>query len=296
MKKYETKTTKRKPFGFAFSGVISGLAFIVVMISTAIIANGQGGGDTKEKTGTVRKNSIGMELVYISPGQSFVMGSAASETNRDADEGPTRKVTVARGFWIGKYEVTQQEYKKVMDATPSGFRDCPRCPVETVSLEDAKEFANRLNSRNDGFKYRLPTEAEWELAARAGTKTATAFGDSLSAADANFDTRHTYNGGSGGEYLVRTAEVGNYKPNAWGIYDMHGNVWEWVEDFYVKQGYEGIPADGTANVSKGDQYKRVRRGGGWDSWGKALRSANRTWKNPRDSMNNGGFRIVAEKK
>jgi formylglycine-generating enzyme required for sulfatase activity len=257
-------------------------------------------GGTNE-IGTVKKNSIGMELVYI-PAGKFMMGSPETESDRDKDEGPYREITIGKEFWMGKYEVTQAEYEKVMGVNPSGFRDCPRCPVETVSWDDAQEFIKKLNAKNDGFVYRLPTEAEWEYAARAGTKTALVYGDSLSPNQANFDSRHPYGGAGTGCYLVKTENVGSYQPNAWGLYDMHGNVWEWVEDVYdyetrdgkyQPRGYHGLPTDGSAHTEGADEGKRVLRGGGWNSWGKALRSANRTWKNRRDPNKNGGFRIVA---
>ena len=242
---------------------------------------------------TVATNSIGMELVLI-PAGSFEMGSPKSEKLRDADEGPLRRITIKKEFWVGKFEVTQAEYQKVMGVNPSGFRDCGRCPVENVSWADAQKFIRKLNSMNDGFTYRLPSEAEWEYAARAGSSGPFSVGNSMSPAQANFDSRYPYEAQKG-KYHVKTLPVGSYTPNAFGLYDMHGNVWEWVEDIYVRAGYSGMPSDGSANTSNGDENKRVRRGGGWDSWGKALRSANRGWKNPRDRNKNGGFRVAASK-
>lgn len=254
--------------------------------------------------GKVKKNSIGMELVEI-PAGTFMMGSPETEAERDADEGPQRKVTIGYSFLMGKYEVTQKQWETLMDTKPSNFRDCPECPVENVSWDDAKEFIAKLNAKNDGYVYRLPSEAEWEYAARAGTKTAFAFGDTLSFEQANFDSRHPYGGAETGKYHVKTLAVGSYKANAFGLYDMHGSVWEWVEDIYEierrdgkiqPRGYRDLPTDGSAHTSSGDENKRVRRGGSWKSWGKALRSANRTWKNARDRNLDGGFRIVATPK
>jgi formylglycine-generating enzyme required for sulfatase activity len=282
------KTAESIVANIHFDSVSSFLSIVVFMAClNAPTVNG------RDKIGDVRKNSIGMELTFIPSGKDFSIGSPVGEKLRDKDEGPLKKVTIGKDFWMGKYEVTQAEYEKVMGTKPSGFRDCPRCPVETVSWEDAKGFIQKLNEKNDGFVYRLPSEAEWEYAARAGTKTAFSFGNSLSPSQANFDSRYPYGGAAKGQFIVKTEPVGSYKPNAWGLHDMHGNVWEWVEDIYVKAGYQGLATDGSANVATGDQYKRVRRGGGWDSWGKALRSANRGWKNPRDRNKNGGFRVAA---
>ncbi|MEZ5347317.1 MAG: formylglycine-generating enzyme family protein [Pyrinomonadaceae bacterium] len=242
--------------------------------------------------GKVKKNSIGMEFVEIPSGGSFTIGSPETEEWRDADEGPQKKITISRQLLMGKYEVTQKEWETVMRTSPSNFRDCPRCPVENVSWEDAQEFIAKLNAKNDGFSYRLPTEAEWEYAARAGTKTVFAFGDSMSFAEANFDSRYPYGGASKGKYHVKTLEVGSYKANAWGLFDMHGNVGEWVEDKYTKSGYQDLPADGSANPA-GDEYSRVYRGGSWKSNSRYLRSANRSWKNERDRSLEIGFRVVA---
>jgi formylglycine-generating enzyme required for sulfatase activity len=269
---------------------------LLILLLGSLTANGQENGQLTKEVGKVYRNSISMELTYIPGAKPYMMGSAAGEALRDKDEGPQRKVTIGKEFWMGKYEVTQAEYEKVMGTNPSLFRDCARCPVEAVSWEDAREFLKKLNAVSERFVYRLPTEAEWEYAARAGSGSAFSSGDSLSANQANFDSRYPYGEGSKGEYKVRPVDVGSFKPNAWSLYDMHGNVWEWVEDFYVKKGYDGLPVDGSANISIGDQYKRVRRGGGWASWGKALRSANRGWKNPRDRSKDGGFRVVATPK
>jgi formylglycine-generating enzyme required for sulfatase activity len=239
--------------------------------------------------GAVRTNSIGMELVYIPAGE-FMMGSNAYDSEK-----PIRRVTIAEGFWMGKYEVTQGQWRSVMGNNPSHFSNCGAdCPVEQVSWNDTKEFISRLNARNDGFVYSLPTEAQWEYAARAGTTTAFAFGDSLSSTQANFDGNYPYGNAPKGPYLERTTKVGSYKPNAWGLYDMHGNVWEWVEDIYKSDGYGGLPTDGSANVTRGDSSFRVLRGGSWFNLGDDARSAYRGGSSPtgRD-LNDLGFRVVA---
>jgi len=239
----------------------------------------------------VRRNGLGMEFSWI-PSGSFIMRHPGSWEL--TGEGPQRLVTFRQGFWMGRYEVTQGQYEVVMGTNPSNFKTCGKdCPVETVSWNDAKEFIQRLNARNDGFVYSLPSEAEWEYAARAGTTTATAFGDSLSSTQANFDGNYPNGNAPKGPYLERTTKVGSYRPNAWGLYDMHGNVWEWVEDIYNKEGYSGLPTDGSANTTRGDSSVRVLRGGSWHGGGYLARSASRSWSDPTDRLSHLGFRVVA---
>jgi formylglycine-generating enzyme required for sulfatase activity len=236
------------------------------------------------KPGDVRKNIIGMELVWIPPG-SFMMGSESGE----ADEKPVHRVTISQGFWMGKYEVTQSQYESVMGTNPSNFKGCAECPVEQVSWDDAKAFVSKLNAKNDGLTYRLPSEAEWEYAARAGTTTAFAFGDSLSADQANFDGNYPYGGAAKGKYLEKTTPAGSYRSNAFGLYDMHGNVWEWCEDWYGT--YLSGAMTGPTGAESG-QY-RVLRGGSWFSVAFNSRSADRIWFSPSTRSYGFGFRVTA---
>jgi formylglycine-generating enzyme required for sulfatase activity len=239
------------------------------------------------------KNSIGMEFVRIPRGE-FVMGS---EKGSD-DEKPPHNVTINYEFYMGKYEVTIGEWRKVMGDIPADlkgndlkFRESEYQPVVGVSWDDAKEFIKKLNAKNDGYTYRLPSEAEWEYAARAGTKTEFAFGDSLSSNQANFDGNYPFGNGAKGKYLEKTVEVGSYQPNAWGLYDMHGNVWEWVEDVYLSSyNFRALPKDGSAYQGEGSS--RVVRGGGWVSGGWILRSAYRSNDSPSSRGDNLGFRLV----
>ena len=242
------------------------------------------------KVGDVIKNSLGMQFSWI-PAGNFLMGSPSSLV-----EGPQRIVTLRQGFWMGRYEVTQGQYEAVMGTNPSAFyKTCGKdCPVEGVSWNDAKEFISRLNERNDGFVYSLPSEAEWEYAARAGTTTAFAFGDSLSSTQANFDGNYPYGNAPKGPYLWRTTKVGSYKPNAWGLYDMHGNVWEWVED--MGGSYTGLPTDGSANTTLGNSNSRVMRGGSWSHSGSAATSSFRDARVPTYRHAARGFRVVARGK
>jgi len=236
---------------------------------------------TPPKPGAVVKNQMGIEMVYIPPGE-FMMGSE----NGNKDERPVHRVTISQAFYVGRYEVTQAQWQSVMGDNPSGYKNCGgNCPVEKVSWKDAQNFINKLNEGNDGFRYRLPTEAEWEYACRAGT-TGDYAGD--------LDSVAWYDKNSGG----KTHPVGTRQPNGFGLYDMHGNVWEWCEDWYHKT-YEGAPMDGSAWLSGGEQKYRVLRGGevgGWGGRATNLRSATRIWGTPvyrASFFDFGGFRVVA---
>ena len=183
------------------------------------------------------------------PAGEFRMGSAGGND----DERPVHAVRISRPYALSKYEVTQAEWEAVMGSNPSGFAECgPSCPVEQVSWDNAQEFIGRLNARAGGVRYRLPTEAEWEYAARAGTS-----GDRYG----NLDAIAWYDGNSGG----RTHPVGQKAPNAWGLHDMHGNVGEWVEDCW-HDSYVGAPANGMAWTAGGDCRGRVLRGGSWTTY------------------------------
>lgn len=258
------------------------------------------------KPGTIRKNSIGMELVWIPPGE-FMMGSTEEDINvvffqallsNDAakrqwyeKETPRHKVTIREGFWMGKYEVTQEQWVAVMGANPSSFASGgDNCPVERVSWDDIQVFLTKLNIKNDGLEYRLPSEAQWEYAARAGTTTTYAFGDTLDSSQANFNS-------GGNPYNNRTKLVGSYKPNGWGLYDMHGNVFEWCEDI-LSVNYLQLPTDGSANRSVGDSNNRVVRGGAWDYIPGNLncRSSYRGGLPSSGRYTNCGFRIAARLK
>jgi len=222
------------------------------------------------ETGTSRKDFYGIDLVYIPPGQ-FTMGS-----NKFPDEKPIRKVTIKDGFWIGKFEVTQEQYQKVMGTNPSYFKDCPRCPVQNVSWMDATAFVKKLNAANNGFQYSLPSEAQWEYAAR---------GDATAA----LDQTTWYKDNSGG----KTHPVGEKKPNLFGLYDMSGNVWEWVQDIYNGNGYFGLPTDGSPNLKIGISTLRVARGGGFGSLGRDTSSDRRHMMRSAERDANFGFRVAA---
>lgn len=263
--------------------------------------------NTTATRGAVRKTSIGMELVYISPGE-FMMGSSDAEIDEAlfeakkssdkaergwfANETPKHKVSIKDGFWMGKFEVTQADWQAVMGDNPSKFPECGgNCPVENVSWDDIQVFLKRLNAKDTQFEYRLPTEAEWEYAARGGTTTAFSFGDSLNSSQANFDGNYPY-ASTKGTYINKTVKVGSYQPNNFGLYDMHGNVWEWVQDIY-NSSYQNLPTDGSQNMSVGDSNLHVLRGGAWFFEGNNCRSAYRS-RFPRAHRGiSFGFRVAA---
>jgi formylglycine-generating enzyme required for sulfatase activity len=191
-------------------------------------------------------NSLGMPFVLIPAGE-FLMGSA----DGDDDELPVHTVRISQPFYLGQYAVTQGQWQAVMESNPSRFTGDPNRPVETVSWEDVQDFIRRLHAREGGATYRLPTEAEWEYAARAGSTTAYSFGDD----PRQLSEYAWYHENAGGQ----THPVGQLKPNAWGLYDMHGNVWEWVQDWYGS--YTAGAAVDPAGPSSGS--RRVIRGGGW---------------------------------
>jgi uncharacterized protein (TIGR02996 family) len=244
-----------------------------------------------------RMNSLGMEFVRV-PAGSFLMGSPADEAKREPDEGPRHPVTLTRPFWLAIYQVTQRAFAQVMDMTPSQFGPSagggPHHPVEHVSWDDAVEFCRRLGDRPEekaaGRTYRLPTEAEWEHACRAGTETAFWWGDSADATQANFDGGVPYGRGRRGPYLQRTQPVGSYQANPFGLYDTHGNLWDWVADWYSATYYqEGVAVD-PAGPAEGTQ--RVLRGGSWHSDGPWCRSAERRVHQPGNRSPYDGFRVV----
>ena len=216
-------------------------------------------------------DSIGMEFKLI-PAGTFTMG--------EGDD--AHQVTLTRPFKMGVHEVTQAQYEQVMGVNPS-FAQGANSPVQIVSWLDAVEFCRRLSElpaeKKAGNVFRLPTEAEWEYACRAGTTTLFSFGDD----ESKLGDYAWYWENAG----IRTHPVGEKKPNAWGIYDMHGNVWEWCQDWYDRYP-SGAVTDPTGPSSGSD---RVLRGGGWNSPAESCRSANRVWGYPSNRSNNFGFRV-----
>ena len=210
-----------------------------IFLTCSLLAQNQ----LKQSTPEPSKNAFAMEFVKIVPGE-FMMGCSVGDIDCNEDERPIHHVQITKLFEMGKYEVTQAQWMSVMGSNPSTTKGDDR-PVETVSKIDAQQFLDKLNSRNDGYHYRLPTEAEWEYAARAGTKEPYA---------GRLDEIAWYAGNSEDE----THPVGKKKPNAWGLYDMQGNVREWVADFYSANYYGRSPA---ADPTGPAQAERGGRGG-----------------------------------
>lgn len=249
------------------------------------------------KPGDIIENSLKMKLVFIPPGE-FEMGSPTTEKDHQSDE-KLHKVRLIKGFYMGVYEVTQWEYEQVMGKNPSyfsisgagkasvqGLHTTSQFPVENVSWEEAAEFCKKL-SATDGRTYRLPTEAEWEYACRAKTKTVFHFGDVLNGNEANCNGKGPYGTNMKGKYLEKPTAVGSYSPNAFGLHDMHGNVWEWCYDWYQDDATDEIDPNGPSIG-----VDRVIRGGSWLNNATHCRAANRYQDAPASHCSFYGFRVV----
>jgi uncharacterized protein (TIGR02996 family) len=239
-------------------------------------------------------NSLGMRFALIPPGR-FMMGSPEEEEERYADEGPRHEVVLTRAFHLGVFPVTQEQYQIVMGDNPSSYRrkrGTKTLPVECISFNDALGFCAALGDlpgeKKAGRRYTLPTEAQWEFACRAGTSTPFYFGRSVNAGLANLI------GAYGNAPVVRALNhptpVGKYPANAFGLYDMHGNVWEWCLDRYSNTAYRGGPRTDPTGPKRGRD--RVLRGGGWSSRCDLARSADRGTNHVDARLNFNGFRVV----
>jgi formylglycine-generating enzyme required for sulfatase activity len=231
----------------------------------------------------LRSGSLGPEMVLIPPG-SFIMGSPASEPERNKDEGPQHFVTFSKAFAIGRYAVTFEEYDAFCLATlRSPVEDAGwgrgRRPVINVSWQNARDYCAWLSDQT-GKTYRLPSEAAWEYACRAGTDTPFHGGDTINPKQANYDGNNE-----------KTLPVGQFEPNAFGLHDMHGNVWEWVEDA-SHDSYAGAPNDGSVWEAAEAGAARVVRGGSWDSGARNCRCASRNDYQPDDQSDVVGFRCA----
>ncbi len=230
----------------------------------------------------------GMSLVYI-PSGSFEMGSPAGEARRKADE-TQHRVQISRGFYLGKFEVTQAQWQAVTGANPAQFVGpaSGTFPVENVRWDDCQEFLRRLNA--GGSRFRLPSEAEWEYACRAGTTTPFNSGGALSSELANCNGNLPYGGAEKGEYRRGPLPVGRFLPNAWGLHDMHGNVAEFCQDWYGD--YGAAPAVDPQGPGRGSV--RIFRGGGWDHDAARCRSAVRFHDSPLYRAPDLGLRVVLD--
>jgi formylglycine-generating enzyme required for sulfatase activity/tRNA A-37 threonylcarbamoyl transferase component Bud32 len=211
-------------------------------------------------------NGVKLEMVEI-PAGTFYMGSPENEVGRNDSEGPQHQVNVPN-FFIGKYPLTQAQYQAIIGNNPAHFKGNNR-PVERVSWNNAVAFCQKL-SQKTGKNYKLPSEAQWEYACRAGTTTPFYFGESITPDLVNYDGNGVYAAAPKGQYRKQTTDVGTFPPNAFGLYDMHGNVWEWCEDDW-QENYINAPVNGSALISRSD-YKLLR-GGSWNDFPGYCRSA-----------------------
>ena len=244
-----------------------------------------------------QREVLDIKLCWCPPGR-FTMGSPSSEPERRPDEDQV-EVTLTKGFWMGKYEVTQGDWKRLIGKLPGELTaQLPAgddFPIGNVNFAEAEAFCHRLTELGHqsgvlpmGWEFRLPTEAQWEYSCRAGTRTATSFGDELSSKQANFDGNHPYNGAEKGPSLNQAAKVGSYPANAWGLHDMHGNTFEWCRDWY----HAKLPGGVDPDLYSAKASSRVRRGGGWTDEGWACRSAFRLRFEPERRYDHIGFRVV----
>lgn len=253
-----------------------------------------------ERAGEQRA-AAGIKLCWCPPG-TFRMGSPESEPDRRPDEGPV-EVRLTKGFWMGKHEVTQGQWKRIVGDFPRelkiGVGD--DFPMHSINYAEIAGFCRKATERGRdagevprGWVFHLPTEAQWEYACRAGTTTATAFGERLSSKEANFGGQ-PYNGGEAGPSLKRAAPVGRYPGNAWGLTDMHGNIFEWCRDWYHQKlpgGDDPDLSDTKGTINRDGTYSRARRGGAFTDDGKYCRSVLRLRYEPERTSDHIGFRVA----
>jgi len=257
-------------------------------------------GNARQKIETLG-NDVNLEMVYIPEG-SFIMGASDAEKGSRISEHLQHEVKVP-AFFMAKYPITQAQWRRItslpkikrnLEPDPSNFKG-DNHPVEQISWYDAVEFCDRL-SKYTRVEYRLPSEAEWEYACRAGTTTPFYFGETITGELANYNASAVFAEESEGEYRQITTEVGQFKPNSFGLYDMHGNLWEWCLDSW-HDNYEEAPFDNSPGLKKlnaNDNHSQVLRGGSWNNNPENCRSAYRNNNNRDNDNNNNGFRLVCD--
>ncbi|MFO1424065.1 MAG: formylglycine-generating enzyme family protein [Candidatus Competibacteraceae bacterium] len=232
---------------------------------------------------------ITQRMRWIEPG-TFKMGSPEDEPGRWDAEGPQHSVAISRGFWLFDTACTQALWEAVMGDNPSGFKGADR-PVESVSWNGCQDFIKRLNERLPGLDLALPSEAQWEYTCRAGTTTPFSFGDNITPEQVNYNGNYPYAGGKKGRYRQETVPVASLPPNPWGLYEMHGNVWEWCQDHW-HDSYRGAQANGSAWEGRDAGASRIVRGGSWSRSARGVRSAVRYARRPVNRDGDIGFRCA----
>lgn len=268
------------------NGLRTWLKLMAAPIVALVLMAPAGQASGNDENSVDHANSLGMKFMLLQSG-SFMMGSPDDEAGRYSDEN-LHRVTLTHPFYLQTTEVTQKQWETVMGENPANFTGCPDCPVERTNWYDVEKFIAALNKMGEGV-YRLPTEAEWEYAARAGSSTALPNGDLQAVSceeDKNLDALGWYCFNS----KNTTQPVAQKQPNSWGFYDMHGNAWEWVSDWY------GPMSDEDAIDPKGPATgeRKVKKGGSWSFLARDLRSANRDSKPADDRCVGMGFRLVME--
>ena len=235
----------------------------------------------------IRLNGVSQVMRWIPPG-AFEMGSPKDEQDRRGNE-VLHKVTITKGFWMADTACTQELWIAVMGQNPSHFTDSSQLPVEKISWDDCRDFVDKVNAMLRGqFVFNLPTEAQWEYACRAGTQTPFHFGESADANQANFNGGYPYGRGARGRNRKRTVDVLSFSPNPWGLYQMHGNVWEWCEDWFGDYPEAAVTDPEGPVEGRG----RVLRGGSWFFDARGLRSARRDASAPGLRYHYIGFRLA----
>jgi formylglycine-generating enzyme required for sulfatase activity len=298
--------------------VTSAFAALLAILSAAPSPASDAGIRAPSEPGALFRDCAECPVMVVLPPGRFEMGSPPGEPEHEGNESPLHEVTIARPFAVGRFEVTLGEFKSFVRA--SGHRPASGCstnesdvvshrsdrdylnpglaqtdlhPVVCLSWDDAMAYAEWL-SRRTGGRYRLLSEAEWEYAARAGSSAPFPWGAKVTTDQANYDGQYVYDHGPPGLRRKTSLPVGSFPPNAFGLHDMAGNVWEWVMDC-LHMDYAGAPADGSPWLGDDETCRsRIRRGGSWDGYAKSVRSANRYWNRTSFRSNYDGFRVARE--